>query len=171
MRQLSLNQRKWLKSIHLVAAGVWITTGLVMFLIHFMSNDLISGDQLHLLNKIIYLIDMKILVPAAVICLLTGWMYSHFTKWGYFKHGWIIFKWIITVLIIVLGTIFSEPWIAKMVKISGELGLNATHNSDYQWYLNSHNIMGVCMTATLIIAVFISIFKPAKSKKKILNHE
>lgn len=166
MKQLTVKQKKWLKSIHLIAAGIWITTGLVMFLVHFMSGDLTSGDQVHLLNKIIYFIDMKILVPSAIICLLTGWMYSHLTQWGYFKHGWMIFKWIITVLIIVLGTVFSEPWISNMVKISGDLGLDAMHNSDYLWYERSHNILGVCMTSTLIIAVFISIFKPKKSRKK-----
>ncbi|MFA8451923.1 MAG: DUF2269 family protein [Bacteroidales bacterium] len=166
MKQLTTRQKKWLKSIHIIAAGVWITTGLIMYFIHFMSNDLASGAQLHLLNKIIYFIDMRILVPSAILCLLTGWMYSQLTKWGYFKHGWLIFKWIITVLIIVLGTVFSEPWIAETVKISGELGLDAIHNSNYQSYVNSHVIMGVCMTGTLIIAVFISVFKPKKSQKK-----
>lgn len=166
MKQLTVKQKKWLKAIHLIAAGVWISTGLVMFLIHFMSGDLTTGDQLYLLNKVIYFIDMSILVPSAVICLLTGWVYSHFTQWGYFKHGWLIFKWIITVLIIVLGTIFSEPWIAKTVEISGDIGLEAVYNSDYLWYLNSHVTLGVCMTGILIIAIFISIFKPAKSKRK-----
>ena len=167
MKQLSLTQNKWLKSVHLIAAGVWITTGLVMFLVQFLSDDVQSGDQLYLMNKIIHFIDMKILVPSAILCLLTGWMYSQFTKWGYFKHGWLIFKWIITVLIIVLGTIYSGPWIEKLVDISGEIGTNALTNSDYQWYDKSQNIMGVCMTSTLIITIFISVFKPAKSKKKI----
>lgn len=166
MKQLSLTQRKWLKSIHLLSAGVWITTGLVMFIVHFMGNDLKTGAELHLLNKIIHFIDMKILVPAAITCLLTGFIYSQFTKWGYFKHGWLIFKWIITILIIVLGTTLSEPWISKMIEISGNLGLDALTDSDYQWYSYSHNVLGVCMTSTLIIAVFISVFKPAKSKKR-----
>jgi len=165
MAELTVKQKNWLKSIHIIAAGVWITTGIVMFLIHFLGNDLSTGTELHLLNKIIYFIDMKLLVPSAVICLLTGWMYSQFTKWGYFKHGWLIFKWIITVLIIVLGTIFSGPWIEKTVKISGELGLKALQDADYIWYADNHLIMGVCMTSTLIVAVFISVFKPKKIKR------
>ncbi|MPQ45389.1 hypothetical protein GCQ56_00050 [Marinifilum sp. N1E240] len=166
MKQLSVTQKKWLKSIHLIAAGVWITTGLIMFLVQFMNDDIKTGDQLHLMNQIIHFIDMKILVPSAILCLLTGWMYSQFTKWGYFKHAWLIFKWIITVLIIVLGTIYSGPWIEKLVLISGEIGLDSLHDADYQWYENSQNIMGVCMTGTLIVSIFISIFKPGKSKKK-----
>jgi len=81
MAQLSVQQKKWIKSIHIIAAGIWITTGLVMFLLHFMGNDLSTGTELYLLNRIIYFIDMKSLVPSAVVCLLTGWLYSQFTKW------------------------------------------------------------------------------------------
>jgi hypothetical protein len=138
-----------------------------MFFIHFLGNDLSSGGQLHLLNRIIHFIDMKLLVPAAITCLLSGWVYSQFTKWGYFKHGWLIFKWIITVLIIVLGTLFSGPWIEETVKISGELGLKALQDADYIWYDSNHLIMGVCMTSTLIVAVFISVFKPKSKKPKL----
>ncbi|MDE5423024.1 hypothetical protein L3073_12470 [Ancylomarina sp. DW003] len=162
MKQLSGSQRKWLKSVHLIAVGVWITTGLIMFLVQFMSDDVKSGDQLYLINKVIHFIDMKILVPSAILCLSTGWIYSQFTKWGYFKHGWLIFKWTITLLIIILGTIYSEPWIAKLVSISGEQGISALSNEDYQWYHKSQNIMGVCMTGTLILTIFISVFKPKK---------
>jgi len=166
MAQLTIQQKKWIKSIHIIAAGIWITTGLVMFIIHFMGNDLSTGAELHLLNRITYFIDMKLLVPSAIVCLLTGWMYSQFTKWGYFKHGWLIFKWIITILIIVLGTIYSGPWIEETVKISGKMGLEALQNADYNWYSSNHVIMGACMTATLLLTVFISIFKPKNPKKK-----
>ena len=133
-----------------------------MFLLHFMRSSVETDEQLHLLNQIIHFIDMKILVPAAMLCLITGWLYSQFTKWGYFKHGWMTFKWIITLLIIILGTIYSGPWITEMVSISGEHGLTALSIEEYQWYDKSQNIMGVCMTVTLIITIFISVFKPKK---------
>ncbi len=162
MKELSITQKKWLKSIHLLAAGVWITTGLIMFLLRFMRSNVETGEQLHLMNQIVHFIDMKILVPAAVLSLITGWIYSQYTKWGYFKHGWMTFKWIITLAIIILGTIYSGPWITEMARISGEIGLKALHETEYQWYDNSQNIMGVCMTGTLIITIFISVFKPKK---------
>ncbi len=162
MKQLSTTQKKWLKSIHVLVAGIWITTGLIMFLLQFMQSNVETGEQLHLMNQIIHFIDMKILVPTAVLCLITGWLYSQFTKWGYFKHGWLIFKWTITLLIIILGTIYSGPWIGKLVSISGEHGLAAFSNEEYQWYDKSQNIMGACMTGTLIVTIFISVFKPKK---------
>jgi len=164
MKQLSISQKKWLKSIHLLAAGIWITTGLIMFLLHFMRSEVQTGEQLYLMNQIIHFIDMKILVPAAILSLLTGWVYSQFTKWGYFKHGWMTFKWIITLLIIILGTIFSGPWINEMVRISGEIGTDALNNAEYQWFDKNQTLMGICMNLTLIITIFISVFKPKKSR-------
>jgi len=166
MKQLSSIQIKWLKSIHIIAAGVWITTGLVMFFLQFLNDEIKSGGELYLMNKIIHFIDMQILVPSAMICLLTGWIYSQYTKWGYFKHSWLIFKWIITVLIITLGTIYSGPWISSMVDISEKMGLEALNNESYLWFDKSQLIMGAGMTSTLTLTIFISIFKPWKSKKK-----
>jgi len=165
MKNLSQTQKRWLKSIHLLSAGIWVTTGLIMFLLHFMRSEIQTGDHLYLMNQIINFIDMKILVPSAISCLITGWLYSQFTKWGYFKYGWMTFKWIITLLIIILGTLYSGPWIAEMVKISGELGMAALNNTDYQWYDKSQTLMGLCMNGTLIITIFISVFKPGKVKK------
>jgi uncharacterized membrane protein len=129
-----------------------------------MRSEVQTGDHLYLMNKIIHFIDIKILVPSAVICLITGWIYSQFTKWGYFKHGWLIFKWTITLLIIILGTIYSGPWIAKLVSISGEHGIAALSNEEYKWFDKNQTLMRVCMNVTLIITIFISVFKPKKSK-------
>ncbi|QIA07756.1 hypothetical protein [Draconibacterium halophilum] len=165
MQQLTITHKKWLKSIHLLAAGIWVTTGLTMFLLNFLSSNIETGEQLFLMNQIVHFIDMKILVPAAILCLITGWVYSQFTKWGYFKHGWMTYKWIITLLIIVLGTIFSGPWIEEMVKISGEIGLKALNNTKYQLLDRNQTIMGLCMNGTLIITIFISVFKPKKKAK------
>ena len=53
-----------------------------------------------------------------------------------------------------------------MIEISDNLGLDALSDPDYQWYGLYHNVLGVCMTSTLIIAVFISVFKPSNSKKR-----
>jgi hypothetical protein len=165
MKQLSLTQRKVLKSIHIIAAGIWICVGFSMFMIHFLKDEITTGDGLYTLNKISYFMDMKILVPAAMTCLITGWIYSQFTKWGYFKHKWITFKWIITVGIIVIGTIQTGPALEKLVEISKHDGLSALSNLDYITTDKLHSIVGVCMNLTLIITVFISVFKPWSKKK------
>jgi len=165
MRSLTLSQKKWLKSIHIIVAGTWIAIGLAMFFMHFLSLEVRSGDELYMLNKVSYFIDMKILTPAAILCLLTGLIYSHFTKWGYFKHKWMVFKWVVTLGIILLGTFYSGPTLNEIVNISKTEGLAVLENTDYLAMDQTHRMIGLGMTLTLIFTVFISVFKPWTKKK------
>lgn len=165
MNQLSSTQKKWLKSIHIVVAGTWVAIGLGMFFMHFIRDEVGSGDELYMLNRVSYFLDMTILTPSAILCLLTGLLYSHYTKWGYFKHKWIIFKWIVTVGIILLGTFYSGPTLKEIVNTSKADGLSVLNNPEYLLKDKIHHIIGLGMTLTLIVTIFISVFKPWGKKK------
>jgi len=160
MKKFSAKQIKWLKSFHLLFAGVWIACGSIMLIFSLLSDTLKSDDQLYMLNFLTDFIDMKILVPSAMLCLFTGLLYSVFTKWGFFKRKWLVFKWIITIGIIITGTVFTGPWIEEMVVLSKELGLGALGNARYASISTYQLVVGVCMNLTLIAAVFVSVFKP-----------
>jgi hypothetical protein len=69
-------------------------------------------------NLAYHFIDMFILTLAAILTLLTGLIYSQFTKWGFFRHGWIVYKWIVTLLIIFTGTFYLGPMVTKLLEIS-----------------------------------------------------
>jgi hypothetical protein len=124
------------------------------------ARHLDNGDQLYMRNYLTDFIDMKILVPAAMLTLLTGLLYGIYTKWGFFKQRWLLFKWIVTVSIIVIGTILTGPWIAEMTLMSKNDGLAVLQNSRYLFISRSQLIVGLCMNITLIFTVFISVFKP-----------
>lgn len=160
MKQFSSSQQKWLKSFHLLFAAVWVTCGFVMLSFTIVSRGLNNSDQLYMLNYLTDFIDMKILVPAAMLTLLTGLLYGIYTKWGFFKQRWLLFKWIVTVSIIVIGTIFTGPWIAEMTVMAKNDGLAVLQNSRYLFISRSQLIVGLCMNITLIFTVFISVFKP-----------
>jgi hypothetical protein len=165
MKQFTAKQQKWLKSFHLLFAAVWLTCGSVMLSFALVTPGLNNADQLYMLNFLTDFIDMRILVPAAMLTLLTGLLYGIFTRWGFFIHRWLVYKWIITVSIIVIGTIFTGPWIAEMTEMVKRDGMSVLQNSRYISISRSQLVVGLCMNATLIITVFISVFKPWKGKK------
>jgi len=164
MKQFNVIQQKWLKSFHLLFAAVWLTCGTVMLSFTQVASSLNNADQLYMLNYLTDFIDMKILVPAAMLTLLTGLLYGIYTKWGFFKHRWLVFKWIVTVSIIVIGTIFTGPWIAEMTAMSKSDGMAVLQNSHYQAISRSQLTVGLCMNITLIFTLFISVFKPWKGR-------
>jgi len=162
MKQFSAKQQKWLKCFHLIFAAVWMTCGIVILSFSIAASDLNDGDHLYILNYLTDLVDMKILVPAAMLTLFTGLLYSIFTGWGFFIHRWIIFKWVITVAIIVIGTIFTGPWISEMTEMARNDGIEVLQNPRYIFINKSQFAAGLSMNITLIFTVFVSVLKPWK---------
>lgn len=76
-----------------------------------------------------------------------------------------IFKWIVTIVAILFGTFFLGPWETAMMDISGKLGMTSLSNSEYLYNEKMNLIFGTIQVLVLTITIFISIFKPWKSRR------
>jgi len=163
MNKLGPTGLKWLKGLHLIAVCCWIGGALSLLLLYFLKEDLTDGGVLYGINQSIHLVDMAVVViPGAFGCLLTGLIYGLLTRYGFFRHGWMIFKWVVTVAAIIFGTFYLGPWETKMMNISGELGLRALESSEYLYNERMNLIFGFVQFTVLLVTLFISIFKPWK---------
>ena len=97
--------------------------------------------------------------------MLTGILYSTFSNWGFFKHKWMVVKWIVTVAAILFGTFYLGPWETTMMEISGKLGMSALTDPSYLYNQRMNLFFGALQCLILMTTVFISIFKPWKKKK------
>lgn len=166
MIKLKRKGLKWLKGFHLIAVSSWIGGALSLILLYFLKKDVNDGQILYGINQSIHHVDMVVVViPGAFGCLLTGLIYSTFSNWGFFKHGWLTFKWIVTIVAILFGTFYLGPWETNMMEISGKLGMESLVNSDYLYNQRMNLIFGTVQCLILLITVFISIFKPWKKRK------
>lgn len=166
MMTLTAFQQKLLKTIHLITASVWLSSVMTLMLLPVISKKITTGDEFYMYNLVYYFIDMFILTPAAVFTLLTGLIYSVFTKWGFIKHGWLVYKWIITLFIIITGTFYLGPLVEKLLEISNDKRLAALED---QFYLQGEMIgiyASVINYVLLILAVIVSVYKPWKNLKK-----
>ena len=156
---------KWLKGFHLIAVSCWVGGAVSLLLLYFLKNGVDDGGVLYGINQAIHHVDMAVVViPGAFGCLITGLVYSAFSNWGFFKHNWLIFKWIATVAAILFGTFFLGPWETTMMEISGKLGLLSLSDPAYRFNEKMNLIFGTLQVLVLIITIFISILKPWKSK-------
>ena len=110
MRKLTISQQRLLKAIHLISVSLWLSSVVTLMLLPIISKKITLGGEIYMYNLTYHFIDMFILTPAAILTLLTGLIYSIFTKWGFFRHGWIIYKWIATLAIIIAGTFTLVLW-------------------------------------------------------------
>lgn len=143
-----------------------MTGVIILTLMPFVSKNITSGDELYMYDRIYHFIDMMILTPAAILTLISGLIFSIFTKWGFFKHGWLIYKWAITIVIIVTGTIYLGPMVTEMLNISDIKRIAALEDPYYQSGLITGLWASITNTTLLIIAVAVSVYKPWRNIKK-----
>lgn len=165
MKKLSISGQKFLKAIHLVAVGLWFSCVIILLVIPVIAGNIVTGEELYMYNLIYHFVDMYILTPAAIATLLTGVVYSLFTKWGFFKHGWLIYKWIVTLGIIVTGTFYLGPMVTRMLAIADLKRLNALQDAYYLQGVTIGIWAAIVNTLLLITAVFFSVYKPWKNIK------
>jgi hypothetical protein len=163
MKKLSGSQQKLLKSIHMLAAGLWLSCVVMLTALPLISGRLTSGDELFAYNLIYHFIDMDLLTPAAIMTLLTGLTYSIFTRWGFVKHGWIIYKWIVTLAIIIVGTFYLGPMVENLLEISDTQRVAALDDQYYKHGVTVGLWAGFINTSLLVMAVLFSIYKPWKN--------
>jgi len=167
MKKLGRKGLKWLKGLHLITVSCWIGGAIALILLYPLKENALDGGALHGINQSIHQIDMAVVViPGAFGCLITGLIYSTFSNWGFFKHGWMIFKWIVTVAAILFGTFYLGPWETNMMEISGELGMASLDDATYLHNQKMNLLFGCLQCLLLIVTVFVSVFKPWKGRKK-----
>jgi len=166
MPKLKAKGLKWLKGFHMIAVSCWVGGAVALILLYFLKNGVDDGGVLYGINQSVHHVDMAVVViPGAFGCLVTGLIYSSFSDWGFFKHNWIIFKWVVTVAAILFGTFYLGPWEANMMEISGKIGISSLSNSEYLYSEKMNLIFGTIQVLVLMTTIFISIFKPWKSTK------
>ena len=163
MKNLNTNGVKTLKVFHLLFVMMWIIGVVAMAIIYFSYPQ--SGDELYSSFHIMRLIDDILVIPGAMLTVITAIIYGKFTNWGFFKHRWIIVKWIISITIIVVGTFVFSPWLNNCLEIANKQRDGALTNPDILHYRSLISIFASIQSSALIFLVIVSVFKPWKKKK------
>jgi uncharacterized membrane protein len=168
MKKLSPKGQRWLKAFHSLFACMWVGAAIVLSAKQFFVNPS-NGGELYGITSTMDFIDIFIIIPGAIGVLVTGFMYSMWTNWGWFKHGWITVKWIICWYGVVFGTYPLGPWMSGLARISREQGMSALSNPAYLHNRTMLYMFGTFQAATLVFAVFITALKPWKKRAKDLS--
>lgn len=154
---------KSLRFLHLCFATMWVGgTAALLAIVSSISYDNVQAQKL--MWEAVCTIDRLLITPGAILCLLSGLLFSAFTQWGFFKHGWVVFKWIATITLILVGTFILGPWLYGNMRLTQDV---TSINDAATIASNTRNIIlwGTIQLAALLVAVVISVFKPKKKKQ------
>ena len=160
MPKLNVKQKQWLISAHVICGAIWFGTAICMIVISLNNIDNQNGDALYALNEMLKTFDDFIIIPAATLSLVTGALLCWLTIWGFFKHYWVIAKWIGTVALISIGTIWLGPWVNAVTSISEAERLQALTNPLYVFDAKGALIGGIIQTISVAFIIIISFLKP-----------
>ena len=166
MPKLKSTGLKWLKGFHLVAVSCWVGGAISLILLYFLKSGVTEGGVLYGINQSIHHVDkLVVVIPGAFGCLVTGLLYSSFSHWGFLKHPWMIYKWVVTTSAILFGTFFLGPWETTMMQISEKLRPTSLNDQAYLYNERMNIIFGTIQVLILLVTIFISVLKPWKRTK------
>ena len=97
-----------------------------------------------------------VILPLITAALLTGLIQSLGTTWGLFRHYWVLVKFLLTVITIVVLLLQLEP-ISYVVDIAAETTLSGSDQRELRRSLLTHAAGGLLV---LLAAATLSIYKP-----------
>lgn len=161
MKTIGVTGQKWLKTVHLFAAVLWIGCGVAMNLLRVAITPT-TPDGMSILSLSIKILDDLLIFGGVIGILATAFVYGLWTKWGFFKQRWLTVKWFMTIVMVLIGWIIMGPAVNGNVQ-SPEWYLS---NMDiYRANLATSAVWGPVQLLLLTGVLIISVFKPWKTRR------
>lgn len=153
-------------SVHVICAMGWVGSVLaVLFLLSIRDGSALA--QSYDISELSKKIDDQLIIPFAMLSLVTGLVLCSALNWGFVRHWWVVVKGLMTVSFIVFGTIALGPWLNKSAEIasatSGSTSLMGLITQQDRLYLQLSRFLSVgvpIQMLLLLMVVVISYVKP-----------
>lgn len=162
------NGMKGLKILHIFLAVLFLGGILSSFSLNANLN-LSNYNDVYMTYKSLNIISDNIVKIGAQGTILLGVVYGLFTQWGFIKHKWLAVKWGLFIAQTFIGILVVDKlMVANLVLL--ETGNAATLSNPV--FIQNHYIrqyVVVAQIAFTIFALFVSVIKPWRNKRKILE--
>ena len=101
------------------------------------------------------LIAWYVIVPLALASLLTGLLMSLGTKWGLFRHYWVLMSLLLTIIATVVLVVETQT-----ISYFADTAADPTTSSDDLRALGSTLVHSVGGTVVLVVIVVLNVYKP-----------
>ena len=163
MKKLGTTGLKILKISHLLFAIMWV--GGVMALVSLQLGVTPETKETIYIAAVNHLVvDEYFLIPGGIGIVVTALIYGIFTGWGFFKQRWLMVKWILTILLVIIGAAYMGVTIKENVVYARNM-LTVNLSTDLYWRNVYHvAIAGIIQLIGFIYIIAISVIKPWKKK-------
>ncbi|TBV84986.1 MULTISPECIES: hypothetical protein [Bacillaceae] len=149
---LSPSFRKLVLTLHIISTMVWLgsVAAYIPIAVYVLTNQ--DAEMVQSTIQIMSLVINFIVVPMAFASLLTGVVLSLGTRWGLFRHYWVLFKLILTVIAVLILVAYTQE-LNEMASIASTIEISILQDREHI----AHTIGGLLV---LIVATVLSVYKP-----------
>lgn len=149
--------RKFIFTVHVVSSVGWLGAVAVFLALGIVGLTSQDADVVRATYLAMEPAGWAVLVPLAVASLLTGLVQSLGTKWGLFRHYWIIVKFVINITAIVVLLLYTQT-----LSFLADVAAETTASDGDLSRLRSpspliHAGLGMLL---LLVAATLSVYKP-----------
>lgn len=158
---ISTNGQRVLKILHLFAVCCWVGGGMGLLLLLFAAKDAETADEMFGILKSHKFITVIVTVyMGAYGTFFTGLIYSMCTNRGFFRHKWVVLKWIMTLGMIVYGMTCLGAWGTQMLEMAADAGLAALQDPEFLKVYNRQVTATIIYMVLFVVAFILSEYKP-----------
>lgn len=157
-KRLTPTTRKWLLLLHIVTSVGWLglNVGNLTLAITGLSTD--DPNTQHTALGAMYLIGGPLLIPVSLLAFASGILLGYYSKWGVFRYRWVLAKFVLTTIAVVLIPLSLLPGLRELSTIvaatpSGQL-------ADIGDVGTSMLSAGIVSTSMYVACAVLSVRKP-----------
>jgi hypothetical protein len=113
-RRLTPTTRKWLLLLHIVVSVGWLglNVGNLTLALTGLTTD--DPETQHAALGAMYLIGGPLLIPVSLLALTSGVLLGYYSKWGVFRYRWVLVKFVLTSIAVVLVPLSLLPGLREL---------------------------------------------------------
>lgn len=152
---MSPGVRKFTLAVHLTVSIGWLgaVAGYMALDVAAAASD--DGQILRAAYLGMELIALRVIVPLAIASLVTGIVISLGTKWGLFRHYWVIVSLVLT--IIATGVLLIET---RTIRSYARIARDSAASAEQLGALGSTLVHSIGGTIVLLVILVLNIYKP-----------
>ncbi|BDV44703.1 hypothetical protein GURASL_36260 [Geotalea uraniireducens] len=158
--QAGQQTRLLLKYLHTFSAMMWIGGAQAILILLYKDRQAANGDELFAVNDAIRSLDNWLIGPGVIGSIVSGGLICLTTNWGFFRHRWVVVKWVVTAVATAFGVFFLGPWLEALSALTGLNRLAVFDNGAYVQTYRLGVAFGIAQTVVLLLLVLLSIVKP-----------
>ena len=168
---ISSSAEKILKTLHLVAVCCWVGGCFALLLLLYAASNAQSGEELFgVLRSYRFVTVIVTVYMGAYGSFFTGLAYSLCTNRGFFRHKWIILKWILTVGMMIFGANCSGVWSTSLLEMTRGSSIAILHDPVFLSYYGKIKLALIAYNILFLLIILLSVYKPWEKAELLAQH-